>query len=104
MSKRNVFKALPAADGGNINANESTKAVDVSRASQVNFGASGAFGGGTLTIEGSLDHGATWVSTGQTLAAAGAKVITAPFTQLRGTMAGAAGPNVACAVGVQYDE
>ena len=100
MSKRNVFKSLGAA----LAANGSTGAIDVSGASQVTLGASGTWGGGTLTWEISLDHGTTWVTSGLSQTADGSKILTNPATQVRGTLAGATAPSISCAIGIQYDE
>jgi hypothetical protein len=100
MGIRNVFKSFGAA----LAANGSTPGIDISGASQVTLAAQGAFGGGTITFEISLDNGATWVSSGLTLAAAGSKVLTNPATQVRATLAGATGPNVTCQAGIQHDE
>ena len=97
---------MVAADDGavTLDENESTVGISCEQASQVNVGCSGTFGGGTATIEISLDHGATWVSSGITMTAPGSKVLTAPATQVRVTLSGATAPSVKCACGIQYDE
>ena len=94
---RNVYKSLPAADGGNLNANESTVAIDMTNVEKATFGMAGAFGGGTATIEISTD-GVTFVSSGLTLNANGQKLLDIPCKKARVTLAGAAAPNVAVSV------
>lgn len=53
----------------------------------------GGLGGGTLTIEGSMDGGATWVPI-KAISAAGLYSIPLPIGQYRGTLAGASGPTL----------
>jgi hypothetical protein len=88
---------MPAADDGAaaLNANESTKPVDMMNIEKGTFAAVGTFGGGTLTLQVSMD-GITWHSSGLTLAAAGAVTLSIPCKQARWTLTGATAPSVTC--------
>lgn len=94
---KNLIVSLVAADdsAAALNANEATKAIDISNVEKATLVAVGAFGGGTLTWQISLDN-VNWVSTGLTLAAAGKSDLTIPAKFVRGVLAGATAPAVIC--------
>lgn len=92
---RNVPVTMVAADdsGLALNANESSKPVDMLNAEKARFGAAGTFGAGTMTLQITLD-GSTWHSSGLTLTAAGSVELTTPCKQARWTLTGATAPSI----------
>jgi hypothetical protein len=94
---KNVFLTMGAADdNGNLNANENSKPVDMQAIEKGTFAATGTFGGGTATLQVSMD-GTNWVSSGLTLTAAGKVDLTIPCKQARWNLAGATSPSLVCA-------
>lgn len=97
---KNVFVAMPAVDGGALNANENTIDVDLTNAEKASVVATGTFGGGTLTLHGSLD-GTTFATTGLTLTAPGKLDVLIPLKKVRGVLTGATTPSVSVAIGIR---
>jgi len=98
---RNVFKTMVAADDGAValNANENSAPVSMDNIEKATFAAAGTFGGGTMTLQVSMD-GTTFVTSGLTLTAVGKVDLTIPCKQARWALTGATAPSVtmACAL------
>jgi hypothetical protein len=91
---RNVYVTMGAADdGAAINTNESSKGVDMTNAEKARFAAQGTFGGGTMTLQVTLD-GTNWSTSGLTLTANGSVELTTPCKQARWTLTGATSPSI----------
>ncbi len=92
---RNLIIPMLAADDGAaaLNANEPTKAYDITNMDKATIAATGTFGGGTLTVQLSND-GTNWFSSGLTIAAAGKVDLAIPAKFVRGNLAGATTPSL----------
>jgi hypothetical protein len=103
--QRTVFKALVAADdsAAALNANENTISVGAENIQEATIVASGTFGGGTATVQITVD-GTTFVSSGLTLTATGKVQLTIPCKAFRVALTGATGPSVICAAAMRTYE
>lgn len=102
--QRNVFKVLGAADdGGNLNANENTIAIGMENIQQATIACTGTFGGGTATVQISVD-GTNFVTSGLTLTAAGKVDLTIPCKAMRVALTGATSPSLVVAMAARTYE